>query len=153
MQEFLPYAWFEGKCIPFKDAKVSIATHALHYGTAAFGGMRAIPNPANKDEFLLFRREIIIKRTKFELQEAEARVHILEGLNKALQKIEEIIELIKGSKNPEEAKAKLISGYEFSEIQTKAILDMRLQKLTSLETFTQYPFKCCQPIFALSWFN
>ena len=85
-------------------------------------------------EFLDFRREIIIKRTKFELQEAEARVHILEGLNKALQKIEEIIELIKGSKNPEEAKAKLISGYEFSEIQTKAILDMRLQKLTSLET-------------------
>ena len=45
MHEFLPYAWFEGKCIPFKEAKISIATHALHYGTAAFGGMRAIPNP------------------------------------------------------------------------------------------------------------
>ena len=43
MHEFLPYAWFEGKCIPFKEAKISIATHALHYGTAAFGGMRAIP--------------------------------------------------------------------------------------------------------------
>ena len=55
MHEFLPYAWFEGKCIPFKDAKISIATHALHYGTAAFGGMRAIPNPSNKEEFLLFR--------------------------------------------------------------------------------------------------
>ena len=62
MQEFLPYAWFEGKCIPFKDAKVSIATHALHYGTAAFGGMRAIPNPSNKDEFLLFRTDKHIKR-------------------------------------------------------------------------------------------
>ena len=55
MHEFLPYAWFEGKCIPFKEAKISIATHALHYGTAAFGGMRAIPNPTNKEEFLLFR--------------------------------------------------------------------------------------------------
>ena len=52
MHEFLPYAWFEGKCIPFKEAKISIATHALHYGTAAFGGMRAIPNPTNKEEFL-----------------------------------------------------------------------------------------------------
>ena len=47
---------------PFKDAKVSIATHALHYGTAAFGGMRAIPNPSNKDEFLLFRTDKHIKR-------------------------------------------------------------------------------------------
>jgi len=62
MQEFLPYAWFEGKCIPFKDAKVSIATHSLHYGTAAFGGMRAIPNPTNNNEFLLFRTDKHIKR-------------------------------------------------------------------------------------------
>jgi len=62
MHEFLPYAWFEGKCIPFKEAKISIATHALHYGTAAFGGMRAIPNPTNKEEFLLFRTDKHIKR-------------------------------------------------------------------------------------------
>ncbi|ABM72167.1 putative Branched-chain amino acid aminotransferase [Prochlorococcus marinus str. MIT 9515] len=62
MQEFLPYAWFEGKCIPFKDAKVSIATHSLHYGTAAFGGMRAIPNPEDNNEFLLFRTDKHIKR-------------------------------------------------------------------------------------------
>ena len=62
MHEFLPYAWFEGKCIPFKEAKISIATHALHYGTAAFGGMRAIPNPTNKKEFLLFRTDKHIKR-------------------------------------------------------------------------------------------
>ena len=62
MHEFLPYAWFEGKCIPFKDAKISIATHALHYGTAAFGGMRAIPNPSDKEEFLLFRTDKHIKR-------------------------------------------------------------------------------------------
>ena len=62
MHEFLPYAWFEGKCIPFKEAKISIATHSLHYGTAAFGGMRAIPNPSNKEEFLLFRTDKHIKR-------------------------------------------------------------------------------------------
>ena len=62
MHEFLPYAWFEGKCIPFKEAKISIATHALHYGPAAFGGMRAIPNPINKEEFLLFRTDKHIKR-------------------------------------------------------------------------------------------
>jgi len=62
MHEFLPYAWFEGKCIPFKEAKISIATHALHYGTAALGGMRAIPNPTNKEEFLLFRTDKHINR-------------------------------------------------------------------------------------------
>ena len=62
MHEFLTYAWFEGRCIPFNEAKISIATHALHYGTAAFGGMRAIPNPSNKEEFLLFRTDKHIKR-------------------------------------------------------------------------------------------
>ena len=86
------------------------------------------------NEFLVFRREIIIKRTQFELKEAEARAHVLEGLKKALENIEEVIELIKSSQNPEQAKEKLISRFEFTETQTKAILDMRLQKLTSLET-------------------
>ena len=62
MHQFLPYAWFNGECIPFAEAKISIATHALHYGTAAFGGMRAIPNPSDKNEFLLFRTEKHIKR-------------------------------------------------------------------------------------------
>ncbi len=62
MHQFLPYAWFDGKCIPFNEAKISIATHALHYGTAAFGGMRAIPNPEDENEFLLFRTDKHIKR-------------------------------------------------------------------------------------------
>ena len=62
MHNFLPYAWFDGQCIPFNEAKISIATHALHYGTAAFGGMRAIPNPMDEDEFLLFRTDRHIKR-------------------------------------------------------------------------------------------
>ena len=55
MHNFLPFAWFDGQCIPFNDAKLSIATHALHYGTAAFGGMRAIPDPNDNKSFLLFR--------------------------------------------------------------------------------------------------
>ena len=54
MHQFLPYAWFEGRCIPFDQAKVSIATHALHYGTGAFGGMRAIPDPEKPGGMLLF---------------------------------------------------------------------------------------------------
>ena len=86
------------------------------------------------NEFLIFRREIILKRTTFDLKEAEARAHILEGLKKALENIEEVIDLIKSSKSPNEAKEKLITKFKFTEIQTKAILDMRLQKLTSLET-------------------
>jgi DNA gyrase subunit A len=86
------------------------------------------------NEFLLFRRDVIIKRTKFDLQDAEERAHILEGLKKALENIEEVINLIKQSASPEEAKQKLIQRFRFTEIQTKAILEMRLQKLTSLET-------------------
>jgi len=62
MHQFLPYAWFNGECVPFAEAKISIATHALHYGTAAFGGMRAIPNPNDNNEFLLFRTDKHIKR-------------------------------------------------------------------------------------------
>ncbi|MFL0781528.1 MAG: branched chain amino acid aminotransferase, partial [Prochlorococcus sp.] len=57
MHHFLPYAWFEGKCVPFDQAKISVATHALHYGTGAFGGMRAIPDPRNQDQLLLFRAD------------------------------------------------------------------------------------------------
>ncbi len=83
--------------------------------------------------FLSFRREIIINRTKFELEEAEKRSHILEGLKKALENIDKVISIIRGSKDPETAKKELINTFSFSEKQTKAILDMRLQKLTSLE--------------------
>lgn len=57
MHQFLPYAWFGGKCVPFAEATLSVATHALHYGTGAFGGMRALPNPADTNEILLFRAD------------------------------------------------------------------------------------------------
>ena len=83
--------------------------------------------------FLDFRREVILNRTKFELKEAEDRSHILEGLKKALENIDKVISIIRGSKDPETAKKALIETFDFSEKQTKAILDMRLQRLTSLE--------------------
>jgi branched-chain amino acid aminotransferase len=57
MHQFLPYAWFQNQCVPFEEAGISIATHALHYGTGAFGGMRAIPDPKNADTMLLFRAD------------------------------------------------------------------------------------------------
>jgi branched-chain amino acid aminotransferase len=57
MHQFLPYAWFDGRCVRFEDATLSVATHALHYGTGAFGGMRALPNPADPGEILLFRAD------------------------------------------------------------------------------------------------
>jgi branched-chain amino acid aminotransferase len=62
MHQFLPYAWFGGQCVPFAEATLSVATHALHYGTGAFGGMRALPNPADSNEILLFRADRHAKR-------------------------------------------------------------------------------------------
>jgi len=57
MYQFLPYAWFGGTCVPFEEATISVATHALHYGTGAFGGMRGLPNPSDPGEVLLFRAD------------------------------------------------------------------------------------------------
>ena len=83
--------------------------------------------------FLNFRRDVIVKRTRFELKEAEDRAHILEGLKIALDNIDEVIAIIRASKDPESAKIGLIERFEFSERQAKAILEMRLHRLTSLE--------------------
>lgn len=83
--------------------------------------------------FINHRREIIIRRTIYDLKKAEERAHILEGLKKALDFLDDIIELIRSSPDPGEAKARLIREFEFSEIQAQAILDMRLQRLTGLE--------------------
>jgi DNA gyrase subunit A len=79
------------------------------------------------------RHEVIVRRTRYDLNEAEKRAHILEGLLKALDHIDEIIKLIRSSKDPETARLGLIERFEFSEVQAKAILDMRLQRLTGLE--------------------
>ena len=85
------------------------------------------------NHFIDFRHEIIVRRTTFELKEAEARAHLLEGLKIALDNIDEVIKIIRGSKNPIQAKEGLMNSFNLSEIQAQAILDMRLQKLTSLE--------------------
>ncbi len=79
------------------------------------------------------RHEVVIRRTRFELNEAEKRAHILEGLLKALDIIDEIIALIRGSQDPEIAREGLVNQFGFTEIQAKAILEMRLQRLTGLE--------------------
>jgi DNA gyrase subunit A len=85
------------------------------------------------DHFVAHRREIIVRRTIYDLRKAEERAHILEGLKRALDVLDEIIELIRSSSDPKEAKGRLISSFEFSDAQAQAILDMRLQRLTGLE--------------------
>jgi DNA gyrase subunit A len=83
--------------------------------------------------FVDHRHEVIIRRTKYELSEAEKRAHILEGLLIALDHIDEVIQLIKESQSPEIAREGLMSRFNLSEIQARAILDMRLQQLTGLQ--------------------
>jgi DNA gyrase subunit A len=83
--------------------------------------------------FIDHRREVIIRRTMFELKKAKARAHILEGLKIAVDNIDELVEMIKKSEGPAQAKSKLIATYALSEIQAQAVLDMRLQRLTGLE--------------------
>ncbi len=85
------------------------------------------------DEFLKFRIEVIVKRAQYDLKKAEERAHILEGLLIAIDNLDEVIKIIRGSKTVDEAKDKLIASFDLSEIQAKAILDMRLAKLVGLE--------------------
>ncbi|MFH0755618.1 MAG: DNA gyrase subunit A [bacterium] len=85
------------------------------------------------DEFIEHRKIVIKKRTEFDLKKAEAREHILLGLKKALEHIDEIIKLIKKSKDVDEARNQLMKVFKFSEIQANAILEMKLQKLAGLE--------------------
>jgi DNA gyrase subunit A len=83
--------------------------------------------------FIDHRREIVTRRTKFELAKARERAHILEGLRKALSHLDAIIKLIKQSKSPSEAREALVKKFEFTERQAQAILEMQLQRLTALE--------------------
>ena len=85
------------------------------------------------NHFIDFRHEVVVRRTKFELKEAEARAHILEGLKIALDNIDAVIKVIRGSKDPAQAKEGLMNSFNLSELQSQAILEMRLQKLTGLE--------------------
>jgi DNA gyrase subunit A len=84
-------------------------------------------------EFISFRRDVVTRRTKYDLARAEERAHILEGLRKAVDHLDVVIRLIRQSESPEAAKDALMNRLDLSEIQAKAILDMRLQRLTQLE--------------------
>ncbi|MDG1427468.1 MAG: DNA gyrase subunit A [Crocinitomicaceae bacterium] len=83
--------------------------------------------------FIEFRHEVIVRRTKYELRKAEERAHILEGLIIASDNIDEVIKLIRASKSPDEAREKLIERFKLTEIQSRAIVEMRLRQLTGLE--------------------
>ena len=85
------------------------------------------------NHFLQHRREVVLRRTRYELRKAEEKAHILEGLKTALDYLDEIINLIRASNTPDEAKRSLIERYPLSAVQAQAILDMRLQRLTGLE--------------------
>jgi len=89
--------------------------------------------PTLLHHFVEHRKEIVVRRTRFDLRKAEERAHILEGLVKALDVLDELIALIRGSRTPQEAKSGLIERWQFSDVQAQAILDMRLQRLTGLE--------------------
>ena len=84
-------------------------------------------------QFLDFRRDVVRRRTAFDLAKAQARAHILEGFVKALDHLDEIIDLIRAASTPAEAREQLISRYEFSQIQAQAILDLQLHRLTGME--------------------
>ena len=85
------------------------------------------------EEFIKFRIEVVVRRTQYDLKKAEERAHILEGLIIAIDNLDEVIKIIRGSATVEDAKNALMSTFDLSELQAKAILEMRLQKLVSLE--------------------
>ncbi len=97
------------------------------------GRPKILTLPEFIDNFIEFRREVVRRRTEFELRKAEARAHILEGLKIALDHLDQVIALIRASKNPPEAREGLMTQFGLSQIQSQAILDMQLQRLTGLE--------------------
>lgn len=128
-----------------KDAIPNIVLNHLYkytqlqssFGVNNIALVKGRPQTLNLKDMIKYyvehRHEVVIKRTEFELDEAEKRAHILEGYLIALDNLDKVIDLIRKSKDPDEAKAGLITQFSLSEIQAKAILEMRLQRLTGLE--------------------
>ena len=128
-----------------RDANANVVLNQLYkhtqmqvtFGVIMLALVDGVPKVLNLKQvlqyFIDFRHEIVVRRTKFDLDKAEKRAHILEGLKIALDHIDEIIELIKKSRNVETARTNLMKQFKLSEIQAQAILDMRLQRLTGLE--------------------
>lgn len=107
----------------------------FHYNVVALvdGVPQTLSLKAIIESFIVHRKEVVTRRTKYDLGVAKAREHILLGLSKALDHIDEIIAIIKKSKDTDDARTKLMAKFKFSEIQANAILDMRLQRLSGLE--------------------
>lgn len=107
----------------------------FHYNVVALvdGVPQTLSLKAIIESFIAHRKEVVTRRTKYDLGVAKSREHILLGLSKALDHIDEIIAIIKKSKDTDDARAKLMAKFKFSEIQANAILDMRLQRLSGLE--------------------
>jgi len=107
------------------------------FGVNAIALVDGVPRTLNLQEmlrhYLDHQREVITRRSRFRLRRAEARAHILEGLLTALGRIDEVIALIRGAADPDEARQGLMNTFDLSEVQARAILDMRLQRLTQLE--------------------
>ncbi|MDD5430085.1 MAG: DNA gyrase subunit A [Candidatus Omnitrophica bacterium] len=128
-----------------RDSQVDIILNRLHKHTSMETTFGAIflclvnrkPQTLNLKEMLFhhinFRKEVIVRRTRFELDKAQWRAHILEGLKIALKFLDRVVEIIKKSKSPQDAKAALMKAFKLSEAQTQAILEMQLQRLCALE--------------------
>ncbi len=116
----------------FKHTQLQV-TFGIIMLAIAGGRPKVLPLIEVLDQFIEFRREVVRRRTEFELRKAEARAHILEGLRIALDHLDEVIKLIRGSKSPAEAREGLVTQFTLTVIQAQAILDMQLQRLTGLE--------------------
>jgi len=110
----------------------------IHFGVNSLALVGGIPRLLTLremiDHYILHRKDVVTRRARFELKRAEERAHILKGLKIALDNIDEVVAIIKASRTVEAARSKLITRFSLSEKQAQAILDMRLQRLTSLET-------------------
>jgi DNA gyrase subunit A len=128
-----------------KDAVANVIVNQLYkftdlqtsYGINNVAIVKGRPRILNLKDliscFIEFRHEVIVRRAKYQLKEAEKKAHILEGYLIALDHLDEVIKLIRNASNPEQAKEGLIASFEMSEIQAKAVLELRLQRLTGME--------------------
>jgi DNA gyrase subunit A len=116
----------------FTHTQMQIAFGSIHIALVK-GRPKTLSLKEMLEYFIQHRKEVVTRRARFDLQKAEEREHILLGLKIALENIDEVIAIIKKSANPEDARSGLIARFAFSENQAQAILDMRLQRLTSLE--------------------
>ncbi len=127
----------EGNALVIMNRLYKYTQMEVSFGIIFLAIVKGRPQVLNLKEMLVLfvehRREIIVRRTIYDLRKAEERAHILEGLKKALDALDEIIEAIRSSADPKEAKSRLMADFSLTEVQAQAILEMRLQRLTGLE--------------------